>query len=56
VLTWFAQELERDGLMKLEVFGLVDFAHPAPAEQPDDAIAPSKHRTGNESPFTESAG
>ena len=35
----FGQELERDFLAECEVVRAINFAHPAAAEQRDDAIA-----------------
>jgi hypothetical protein len=42
------QELERDGLSKLQVFSSIDFAHAAAAQQADDAVAAGEHRAGDE--------
>ena len=42
------QEFERDGLSELQVFGSIDFAHAAAAQQADDAVAAGQHRAGNE--------
>ncbi len=42
------QELERDGLSKLQVFSSIDFAHAAAAQQSDDAVAAGQHGAGNE--------
>ena len=38
------QELEGDRLLELQVVGAVDLAHPAAAEQADDAVALGEHR------------
>ncbi|MEK6286878.1 MAG: hypothetical protein AABO57_14155 [Acidobacteriota bacterium] len=45
------QELECNGLIELEVFGLEDFAHPSAAEEADDSITPGEYRAGDESAF-----
>ena len=42
------QELERDGLLELQVVGPVDLAHPATAEQADDAVAAGQDRPRRE--------
>ena len=42
------QEFESDGLPELQVFGSIDFAHAAAADQSDDAVAAGEHRAGNE--------
>ena len=47
-MTSLRQELERDRLSELQVFGSIDFAHAAAAQQADDAVAAGQHRAGNE--------
>ena len=42
------QELEGDRLLELQVVGAVDLAHPAAAEEPDDAVAAGQDRAGHE--------
>ena len=42
------QELQGDGLAELQVVGAVDLAHPALAEEADDAVALAEHRAGRE--------
>ncbi len=42
------QELQRHRLIELQVVGLVDFAHPADAEQADDAVAVRENSAGDE--------
>jgi hypothetical protein len=39
------QELQRDGLVELEVFGLIDLPHPASAQQAGDPITIVQNRT-----------
>jgi hypothetical protein len=38
------QKLQRDGLTKFQIVGAIHLAHPAAAEQPDDAIPGREHR------------
>ena len=47
----FGQELQSDGLPQREVGGAIDFAHPAAAQQTDDAVAPAEQRSRNEASF-----
>jgi hypothetical protein len=42
------QKLERDRVFELEIVGPIDFAHPAIAEQTDDAIATGEDRPGQQ--------
>jgi hypothetical protein len=42
------QKLQGHGLFELEVVGAVNLAHPAAAEQSDDAVAFVEHRAGDE--------
>ena len=42
------QELEGDRLLELQVVRAVDLAHPAAAEETDDAVALAEHRAGRE--------
>ena len=44
----FRKELQGDGLAELQVVGAVDLAHPAPAEEADDPVAPAYHRPRRE--------
>ena len=43
------EELECHRLAQLQVVGAIDVAHPAAAEQSDDAIASIENRSGSES-------
>ena len=40
------QELQRDDLAKRQILGAIHFAHPAFADDPDDAIAAGEQRAG----------
>ena len=42
------QELQSDGLAELQVVSSIDFAHPAAAQQTDDAVAAGQDRARNE--------
>ena len=44
--TLLRQELERDRLAELQVIGAIDLAHPAFAQQADDAVAIREHGPG----------
>ncbi len=48
LLELLRKELERHRLAELQVVGAVDLAHPAAAEQTDDAVSLPKHRSGDE--------
>jgi hypothetical protein len=42
------QELQRHGLAELQVVRPIDLAHPAVAQEPDDAVAPAQDSSGYE--------
>ena len=46
----FGQELHRDGLAERQVLGAIDLAHPASAQQPDDAVAAPEESAGRKPP------
>ena len=50
------QELQRHGLAQGKIGGAIDFAHAAPAEQSDDAIASAQQRAGDEAAFIDVGG
>jgi len=50
------EELQRDLLIELHVMGAVDLAHPAAAEQAEDAVAPADGRTDLEPALDEAGG
>jgi len=45
-----------DVAVQLGIAGAVDFAHPALAEESNDAVAVGEHRAGRESAFVQGAG
>ena len=52
----FGQELQRDRLAELEIVGPVDFAHPALAQAPDDAVAAVEERARREAAVVDRVG
>jgi hypothetical protein len=50
------EEFESYRLAEREIVGAVDFTHSALAEESDDPVALSEHRTGRESGFVKGAG
>jgi hypothetical protein len=52
----FGQKLERHGLFELQVFGPVNFAHPAAAQEADDAVTLSQDSPGDEPRAVERVG
>jgi hypothetical protein len=49
------QELQRDGLTETQVVRTIDFAHPAPAEETDDAVPSIEHGPRRKSPVVDRA-
>ena len=47
------QELDRDGLLELEVVGAIHHAHTPARQDSDDAVAPDQHLPGCELPTAE---
>jgi len=52
----FGQKLERNRLPQRQIIGAIHLAHPAPAEQCNDAIAPSQQPSRKKSTFGQQPG